>query len=243
MGAKSAQNLVDNIAASKTRGLARVLNALSIRHVGVRGAAALAGHFGSIDAMLAATVDELAAVEEIGPIIAASIHDFLHNEAGQRAIEQLRAAGLDMTAPKRERPPEGPLTGKTVVVTGTLEKYTRASIFSVTFSRVAETPYLIAFSTSGCRIRAGRRADSSSSGMSICTFSLLGKRTFSMSRYRRWRSISSAKVTSADGSSDRLVRKKVDRASNISSAFSARPVMTSDDRELSVLKRKCGLTW
>ena len=128
MGAKSAHNLVGNIAASKSRGLARVLNALSIRHVGVRGAAALAGHFGSIDAMLAATVEELAAVEEIGPIIAASIHDFLHNEAGQRAIEQLRAAGVDMTAPKRERPPEGPLTGKTVVVTGTLEKYTREEI-------------------------------------------------------------------------------------------------------------------
>ena len=84
MGAKSAQNLVDNIAASKSRGLARVLNALSIRHVGVRGAATLAGHFGSIDAMLEASVEELAAVEEIGPIIAASIHDFLHNEAGQR---------------------------------------------------------------------------------------------------------------------------------------------------------------
>lgn len=128
MGAKSAQNLVDNIAASKSRGLARVLNALSIRHVGVRGAATLAGHFGSIDALLEASVEELAAVEEIGPIIAASIHDFLHNEAGQRAIEQLRAAGLDMTAPKRERPPEGPLTGKTVVVTGTLEKYTREKI-------------------------------------------------------------------------------------------------------------------
>lgn len=128
MGAKSAQNLVDNIAASKSRGLARVLNALSIRHVGVRGAATLASHFGSIDAMLAAELEDLAAVEEIGPIIAASIHDFLHNEAGQRAIEQLRAAGVDMTAPKKERPPEGPLTGKTVVVTGTLEKYTREQI-------------------------------------------------------------------------------------------------------------------
>jgi DNA ligase (NAD+) len=128
MGAKSAQNLVDNIAASKSRGLVRVLNALSIRHVGVRGAATLAGHFGSIDAMMAASIEELAAVEEIGPIIAASIHDFLHNEAGQRAIEQLRAAGVDMTARKRERPPEGPLTGKTVVVTGTLEKYTREEI-------------------------------------------------------------------------------------------------------------------
>jgi DNA ligase (NAD+) len=128
MGAKSAQNLVANIAASKARGLARVLNALSIRHVGVRGAATLASHFGSIDAMLAASVEELAAVEEVGPVIAASVRDFLHNDAGRRAIEQLRAAGVDMTAPKKERPPDGPLTGKTVVVTGTLEKYTREEI-------------------------------------------------------------------------------------------------------------------
>lgn len=128
MGTKSAQNLVDNIAASKSRGLARVLNALSIRHIGVRSAATLAGYFGNIDDMLAATVEELAAVEDIGPIIAASIHDFLHNDAGQRAIAQLRAAGVEMTAPKKERAPEGPLTGKTVVVTGTLEKYTREQI-------------------------------------------------------------------------------------------------------------------
>ena len=170
MGAKSAQNLVDNIDASKSRGLARVLNALSIRHVGVRGAATLAGHFGSIDAMLEASVEELAAVEEIGPIIAASVHDFLHNEAGQRAIEQLRAAGLDMTAPEARASAEGPLTGKTIVVTGTLEKYTREEIEGLIEAHGGKagksvskkTAYLVAGAEAGSKLekaQSPRRAD------------------------------------------------------------------------------------
>lgn len=128
MGAKSAQKLLANIELSKTRGLARLLNALSIRHVGARVAAALAGHFGSIDALLAASLDDLAAVEDVGPVIAASVHVFLHSEHGSRAIERLRAAGLDMTAPLKPRDPVGVLAGKTIVVTGTLAKYKREEI-------------------------------------------------------------------------------------------------------------------
>jgi len=125
MGEKSAQNLVANIAASKTRGLARVLNALSIRHVGVRVAAVLAGHFGSMDAMRAASEQELSGVEEVGPVIAASVYRFLHSERGERAIERLRSAGLDMTAPLTPQAVAGALAGKTLVVTGTLQRYTR----------------------------------------------------------------------------------------------------------------------
>lgn len=128
MGAKSAQKLVANIDQSKSRGLARLLNALSIRHVGARVAAALAGHYGSMDALEAASLDDLAGVEEVGPVIADSVHQFLHSEHGARAIERLRAAGLDMTAPLKPREPAGALAGKTIVVTGTLSKYTREEI-------------------------------------------------------------------------------------------------------------------
>jgi DNA ligase (NAD+) len=128
MGAKSAQKLRANIEASKSRGLARLLNALSIRHVGARVAAALAGHFGSIDALVAASVDDLAGVEDVGPVIAESVHEFLHSDHGRRAIDRLRAAGLDMTAPLKPRVAVGFLAGKTIVVTGTLSKYSREQI-------------------------------------------------------------------------------------------------------------------
>jgi DNA ligase (NAD+) len=133
MGNKSAQSLVDNIASSKNRGLARLLNALSIRHVGARVAAALAGHFGSMDALRAATEESLAEVEEIGPVIAASVHRFLHSEQGRHTIERLCAAGLEMTAPLKPRTAAaaGPLAGKTIVVTGTLDKYSRDEIESL----------------------------------------------------------------------------------------------------------------
>ncbi|HMP07609.1 MAG TPA: NAD-dependent DNA ligase LigA [Lacipirellulaceae bacterium] len=129
MGEKSATKLAANIAESKSRGLARLLNALSIRHVGVRVAAALAGHFGSMDALLATSAEALAEVDEVGPVIAASVHRFLHSEHGQRAIRRLREAGLDMTAPLAPRTARaGPLAGLTIVVTGTLTQYTRDEI-------------------------------------------------------------------------------------------------------------------
>lgn len=122
MGDKSAQNIIDAITESRTRGLDRLLAGLGIRHVGTRVAYVLASHFGSLDALAAATADELSSVHEIGETIAQSVYDFFHNPAGKHAIEQLQEAGID---PKMEKPAaatstELPLTGKTVVVTGTL---------------------------------------------------------------------------------------------------------------------------
>jgi DNA ligase (NAD+) len=128
MGKKSAENLLAQIVASKSRGLARLLNALSIRHVGNRVAALLAEHIGSIAELQKADVEELSAVNEIGPVIAQSVHDFLHSEFGRRTIDDLVAQGVDTTAPKRSTANDGPLTGKTFVVTGTLEKYSRDQI-------------------------------------------------------------------------------------------------------------------
>jgi DNA ligase (NAD+) len=131
MGTKSAQKLLANIADSKSRGLARLLNALSIRHVGARVATALAEHFGSMDDILAASEEDLSNVEDVGEIIADSVYRFLHSDHGQRGIERLREAGVDMTAPKKSpstAATAGPLSGKTLVVTGTLQKYKRDEI-------------------------------------------------------------------------------------------------------------------
>ena len=129
MGKKSADNLLGQIEASKSRGLARLLNALSIRHVGNRVAAVLAEHFGSIDALEAASIEELSDVMEIGPVIAKSVYDFLHSDFGRHTIDDLKQQGVDMTAPKKAKAPaSGALAGKTLVVTGTLEKYKRDEI-------------------------------------------------------------------------------------------------------------------
>jgi len=129
MGKKSADNLLAGIEASKSRGLAPLLNALSIRHVGTRVASVLADHFGSMKAIREASLEDLSEASEIGPIIAKSIHDFLHSAHGSQIIDDLESQGVNMTAPKRAKAAaEGPLSGKTLVVTGTLEKYSRDEI-------------------------------------------------------------------------------------------------------------------
>ncbi len=131
MGQKSSENLLAGIEASKARGLARLLNALAIRHVGARVATVLADHFGSIDAMTEAEEEELSEVNEIGPIIAASVHQFLHSKAGRDTIRELAGLGVKMTSPKArvaKAQETGPLAGKTLVVTGTLPTYNREDI-------------------------------------------------------------------------------------------------------------------
>ncbi len=131
MGEKSATNLIDAIAKSKNRGLSRLLAALTIRHVGRRVAVILAEHFGSINALRDASEQQLNDIDEVGPTIARSVFEYLHSEHGRRTIDDLVSLGLDMTAPMREKTDvaePGPLTGKTIVVTGTLTKYTRDEI-------------------------------------------------------------------------------------------------------------------
>lgn len=127
MGEKSAAKLLKNIEASKDRGLARLLAALAIRHVGTKVAALLARHFRSIDRLCKAGVEELSAIPEIGPVIAQSVYDFLHSERGRHVIEELRRCGVKMTEDVAETE-EQPLAGKTIVVTGTLKNYTRQEI-------------------------------------------------------------------------------------------------------------------
>jgi DNA ligase (NAD+) len=125
MGKKSAAAVVAQIAASRTRGLAKLLNALGIRHVGPRVATLLCDRFPTIDALAAASVDELSAVSDIGPVIAESVHAWLASDHGRRTIAGLQAAGVLLEVPAADRITSGPLTGKTLVVTGSLEGYSR----------------------------------------------------------------------------------------------------------------------
>jgi DNA ligase (NAD+) len=129
MGKKSAENLLAGIEASKQRGLSRVLNAISIRHVGQRVAQVLARRFGDADRLMAATEAELSATDEIGPIIARSVYEFCQSEEGKLVFEQLRAAGVSLaTSAEDTVNPAGALAGKTVVVTGSLQHYSRDEI-------------------------------------------------------------------------------------------------------------------
>ena len=127
MGETSAQHLVEAIAQSRARGLARLLNALGIRHVGPRVATLLTNHYRSIDALQSASAEALAAVEEIGPIIAAGVHGWLASDYGKEVLVALQACGVQMDAIATGRPlAAGPLAGKTLVVTGSLVGFSRS---------------------------------------------------------------------------------------------------------------------
>jgi DNA ligase (NAD+) len=125
MGKKSAGALVEQIAGSRSRGLVRVLNALGVRHVGPRVATLLCERFPTIEKLQAASAEDLANVPEIGDIIAASVHEWLQSDYGRRTIDGLRAAGVRLDVPEADRVAGGPLTGKTLVVTGTLTGFSR----------------------------------------------------------------------------------------------------------------------
>jgi DNA ligase (NAD+) len=132
MGEKSSQKLLAAIEASKDRGLARLLNALSIRHVGARVASVLAEHFPSLDELERANVEQLSEINEIGEVIARSVYAFLHEEYGRATIETLRSVGVRMDQPRDESSQRGTaFRDKTIVVTGTLQKYTRDEIHAL----------------------------------------------------------------------------------------------------------------
>jgi DNA ligase (NAD+) len=123
MGDKSAQNILDEIEASKKLPLERVIYGLGIRMVGERTAQFLAEHFGSMEALEQASVEELQNVDEVGPRIAESIVEFFSIPANRKLVERLGEAGLAFKGKKKERGTK--LAGKTFVLTGTLAKYTR----------------------------------------------------------------------------------------------------------------------
>jgi DNA ligase (NAD+) len=123
MAEKSASNVINAIEASKGRPLSRLINALGIRHVGERTAEVLADRFGSLDALINATEEELAAIPGIGPVVAASIARFFSESENLEVLQKLKEAGV---APKAEaRRETAAFAGKTVVFTGGLESMTR----------------------------------------------------------------------------------------------------------------------
>ncbi|HUW62636.1 MAG TPA: NAD-dependent DNA ligase LigA [Candidatus Bathyarchaeia archaeon] len=128
MGQKSASNLVAAIEDSKNRTLERLLNGLGIRHVGSHVAEVLAGHFGDIDALMAASEQELNEIYEVGPTLARSARDFFDTEANRRLVESLRAHGVNLIEQRAAGGGPRPLEGKTVVVTGMLKNYSRDTI-------------------------------------------------------------------------------------------------------------------
>ncbi len=124
-GEKSAANLVEEIEKSKGNDASRLLFALGIRHVGEKAAKTLIGRFGSIGALAAASEDELQSVEEVGPNTAAALLAWFAHPRQRALVENLRRHGVRLDGQIQARPPEGVLTGKTVVITGTLSGITR----------------------------------------------------------------------------------------------------------------------
>jgi DNA ligase (NAD+) len=123
---KSAQQLVDAIAASKARPLSTLLFALGIRHVGAQGAKLLARHFGSMRALARASVDEINAIRGIGPAIAAAVAGFFAEPRNRKLVERLERLGVNMTEPAAAEDAKGPLAGQTYVITGTLPTLSRS---------------------------------------------------------------------------------------------------------------------
>jgi DNA ligase (NAD+) len=128
MGQKSVDGLLAGIEASKQQPLARVLAALNIRHIGNTTAELLADHFGDMDSLVAADQESLLKIDGIGAELAQSLRNWFESPAGQAVLVDLKTVGVNMTQP-REGSSEAPvLSGKTLVVTGTLSRYTRKEI-------------------------------------------------------------------------------------------------------------------
>lgn len=129
MGKKSAENLVASIEKSKNQGLARLLCAFGIRQVGTKAAKVLAKHYGTLDTIMDASESDLTQIDDIGPVTAHYIVEWFQNEQSRRQIELLRLAGVSFES--TEEIHDTRFAGKTFVLTGTLEIFTRAEAEAV----------------------------------------------------------------------------------------------------------------
>jgi len=127
-GGLNAKKLVAGIEASRQRGLSRLLASLTIRHVGPRVAKLITRVFPNLDSLCNASVHELADIHEIGDAIAESVHAFCHSEYGQQTLRDLQDAGVSVSEEVPDDVVESPLAGKTIVVTGTLQQFTRDQV-------------------------------------------------------------------------------------------------------------------
>jgi DNA ligase (NAD+) len=161
---KSATNLVNAIAGSRSRGLSRVLYALGIRFVGDRAARLLAEHFGSVDRVAGATVEEISEIHGIGPRIAESVRLFFDQPPNQKAVERLREVGVVLEEASRPAGPR-PLAGKTFVLTGALDQMSRDEAKTriarlggrVSSSVSRKTDYVVAGEEAGSKLEDARR--------------------------------------------------------------------------------------
>jgi DNA ligase (NAD+) len=162
MGEKSADNVLAEIEASKKLPLERVIYGLGIRFVGERTAQFLAEHFGSLDAIMNASTEQLEEVNEVGPRIAESIVEFFGDEHNRKLVSDLRKAGLTFAGQKKEKGTK--LAGKTFVLTGTLERHTRDEAKKmiedaggrVSGSVSKKTDYVVAGSDAGSKLDKAR---------------------------------------------------------------------------------------
>jgi DNA ligase (NAD+) len=162
MGDKSAQNVLDEIEASKKLPLERVIFGLGIRFVGERTAQFLAEHFGSIDALMNASAEELQEVNEVGPRIAQSIAEFFQEPRNRDLVKRLREFKLSLSGKKKQRGTK--LAGKTFVLTGTLTNYSRdqaKKLIEDAGGRVSgsvskKTDYVVAGADAGSKLEKAR---------------------------------------------------------------------------------------
>lgn len=165
MGEKSAANLIAAIEASKARPLSRLLFGLGIRHIGAHTAEVLAEHFGDIDRLMAADAEELQNIYDVGVIVAQSVRDFFDTPQNRALIEKLRGAGLNMTEERAAANGLPLLAGKTFVVTGKLQRYTRDGIHEqikqlggrAVSSVSKSTDYVIAGEDAGSKLEKARQ--------------------------------------------------------------------------------------
>ena len=159
MGQKSAQNLLAAIEKSKEQDLSRLIYAFGIRQVGQKTGKVLAGRFGSLDALQAATLEELTAVEDIGEITARSIVDWFHSPQSLHLIARLKEAGVNMLA--QQKGEDQRFAGKTFVLTGALERFTRDEATKMIEDRGGKaagsvskkTTYVVAGEAAGSKLR------------------------------------------------------------------------------------------
>jgi DNA ligase (NAD+) len=164
MGEKSAQNLLAGLEQSKATTLPRFLFALGIRHVGEATARDLARHFGTLDAVMQANVDQLLQVPDVGPVVAESLHTFFAQAHNREVVEQLRACGVHWPEGEPVAAASLPLTGKTVVLTGTLPTLSRddaKALLEAAGAKVAgsvskKTHYVVAGAEAGSKLDKAR---------------------------------------------------------------------------------------
>lgn len=159
MGKKSAQNLLSAIEKSKSRDLSRLLFSFGIRQIGQKAGKILAARFRTLDALCKATLEELTAVDDIGEITARNVLDWFADSQSKHLIERLKEAGVNMSA--AEQGSDQRFAGKTFVLTGTLERFTRAEATEMIESRGGKasgsvskkTAYVVAGEAAGSKLR------------------------------------------------------------------------------------------